>query len=68
MTVKIPVATRKYSDYTLYPDLAETAVQGAAPTESYGNFGLASTGCFARASGRCLVTVRTSAGLDNASH
>jgi hypothetical protein len=40
MTAKIPVATRKYSDYALYPDLAETAVQGAAPTESYGNFGL----------------------------
>jgi hypothetical protein len=44
MTVKMPVATREYSDYTLYPDLAETAVQGAAPTESYGNFGLTSTG------------------------
>lgn len=40
MPVNIPVATRKYSDYTLCPDLAETAAQGAAPTESYGNFGL----------------------------
>jgi hypothetical protein len=40
MPVKIPVTTRKYSDYTPYPDLAERAVQGAAPTESYSNFGL----------------------------
>jgi signal transduction histidine kinase len=38
--VKIPVATRKYSDYILCLDLTETAVQGSAPTESYGNFGL----------------------------
>jgi hypothetical protein len=40
MPVKFPVATRKYSDYTLCPDIAETAVQGATPTESYSNFGL----------------------------
>ena len=36
----IPVATREYSDYILSPDLTETAVQDAIPTESYGNFGL----------------------------
>jgi hypothetical protein len=41
MPVQIPVATRKYSDYILSPDLTETAVQDAIPTESYGNFGLA---------------------------
>ena len=40
MPVQIPVATRKYSDYILSPDLTETAVQDAIPTESYGNFGL----------------------------
>ena len=40
MPVRIPVATRRYSDYTLSPNLTETAVQGAIPTESYGNFGL----------------------------
>jgi DNA-binding CsgD family transcriptional regulator len=39
--VQVPVATRRFSDYTLWPDLAETAVQDAIPTESYGNFGLA---------------------------
>jgi hypothetical protein len=32
--------TREYSDYILSPDLTETAVQDAIPTESYGNFGL----------------------------
>ena len=41
MPVHITVATRKYSDYILSPDLTETAVQDAIPTESYGNFGLA---------------------------
>jgi hypothetical protein len=40
MPVQITVATRKYSDYILSPDLTETAVQDAIPTESYGNFGL----------------------------
>src|SRR6266568_4867630 len=30
----------EYSDYTLRPGTTETAAQGAAPTESYGNFGL----------------------------
>jgi hypothetical protein len=38
--VQIPVVTREYSDYTLSPDLTETAVQDAIPTESCGNFGL----------------------------
>jgi hypothetical protein len=38
--VHIPVTTREYSDYILSPDLTETAVQDAIPTESYGNFGL----------------------------
>jgi osmotically-inducible protein OsmY len=38
--VQVPVATRRFSDYILWPDLTETAVQGAIPTESYGNFGL----------------------------
>jgi hypothetical protein len=32
--------TRRFSDYTSWPDLTETAVQGAILTESYGNFGL----------------------------
>src|SRR6266567_3587368 len=41
MPVQIPAATRGYSDYILYPNLTETAVQDATPTESYGNFGLA---------------------------
>jgi peptidyl-tRNA hydrolase len=36
-----PVATRQFSDYIPWPDLTETAVQDAIPTESYGNFGLA---------------------------
>src|SRR6266567_5340049 len=40
MPVQIPAATRGYSDYILYPNLTETAVQDATPTESYGNFGL----------------------------
>jgi hypothetical protein len=39
--MRIPVPTRRFSDYTLWPDHTETAVQGAIPTESYGNFGLA---------------------------
>jgi hypothetical protein len=38
--VQVPVTTRRFSDYILWPDLTETAVQGAIPTESYGNFGL----------------------------
>jgi hypothetical protein len=42
--VQIPVATREYSDYTLSPDLTETAVQDAIPTEGYGNFGLNAVG------------------------
>src|SRR6266496_6652008 len=42
MPVQIPAATRGYSDYILYPNLTETAVQDATPTESYGNFGLTS--------------------------
>src|SRR5207253_385609 len=37
---RIPVATRHFSDYAWWADLAETAVQDAIPTESYGNFGL----------------------------
>ena len=40
MPVQILVATRKYSDYILYPNLTETAAQAAMPTKSYGNFGL----------------------------
>jgi hypothetical protein len=28
------------SDYTMRPDITETAGQDAVPTESYGNFGL----------------------------
>src|SRR5216684_3747095 len=40
MPVQIPVATRKYSDYILHPNLTETAAQAAMPTKSYGNFGL----------------------------
>src|SRR5271155_1949929 len=32
--------TRRFSDYTLCPDLTETAVQDPVLTESYGNFGL----------------------------
>ena len=36
----ILVTTHEYSDYILSPDLTETAVQDAIPTESYGNFGL----------------------------
>src|ERR1700723_3284239 len=40
MPVQTLVATRPFSDYTPWPDLTETAVQGATPTESYGNFGL----------------------------
>jgi hypothetical protein len=43
MPLQIPVAARIYSDYTLCPDLAKKAVQGAMPTESYGNFGLGTT-------------------------
>lgn len=39
--MRIPVATRRFSDYTPWPYLTETAGQGAIPTESYGNFGLA---------------------------
>src|SRR6266480_1495723 len=30
----------RFSDYTPWPDLTETAVQDAIPAESYGNFGL----------------------------
>src|SRR5438132_1060952 len=44
MPMKIPVATRRYSDYIQYPDRAETAAQDATPTESYGNFGLVMSG------------------------
>jgi hypothetical protein len=40
MPVHIPIATRQFSDYTLWPYLTETAGQGAITTESYGNFGL----------------------------
>ena len=32
--------TRLYSDYTLCPDITETAAQDATVTDSYGNFGL----------------------------
>src|SRR6266566_4178307 len=40
MPGQIPVATRQFSDYIPWPDLTETAVQDAIPTESYGNSGL----------------------------
>jgi hypothetical protein len=40
MTEHLPVVTREFSDYIPQPDLIETAVQEAIPTESYGNFGL----------------------------
>ena len=40
MTGQILVATCQFSDYTPWPDLTETAVQDAIPTESYGSFGL----------------------------
>jgi hypothetical protein len=40
MTGYVLVATRIFSDYILWPNLTETAVQDAIPTESYGNFGL----------------------------
>src|SRR6266700_2159114 len=42
MPGQIPVATRQFSDYIPWPDLTETAVQDAIPTESYGNSGLVS--------------------------
>jgi hypothetical protein len=44
MTGYVLVATRIFSDYISWPDLTETAVQDAIPTESYGNFGLGSQG------------------------
>src|SRR6266700_4059989 len=40
MPGQIPVATRQFSDYIPWPDLTETAVQDAIPTESYGNSGV----------------------------
>src|SRR6476661_1340806 len=40
MPGQVPVATRQFSDYNPQPDLTETAVQDAIPTESYGNSGL----------------------------
>jgi hypothetical protein len=41
MPGQILVATRQFSDYIPWPDITETALQDAIPTESYGNFGLA---------------------------
>src|SRR5690349_5796187 len=40
MPGQVPVATRQFSDYNPQPDLTETAVQDAIPTESYDNSGL----------------------------
>ena len=62
--MQIPAATRGYSDYILYPNLTGTAVQGATPTESYGNFGLGETSAqaYLSANRTCEMGLRQATG------